>query len=103
MKFLKSFLSVKHQTQNYAALGEFGRLPLSKICKQRSLKFWCRIMNRNNILLYETYNELCNRMYQNSWSSQINDIIDYLGFTKTRIAYNNKINYYSLFKERLAF
>ena len=101
MKFLKSLLGVKHQTPNYAVLGEFGRLPLSVICKQRSLKFWCKIMIRNNILLYETYSELCNRMYQNSWSRRINDIIDCLGFTDIRIAYNNQFNYYPLFRERL--
>ena len=87
MKYLKSFLGIKHQTPNYAVLGEFGRLPISVICKQRSLKFLCRMMNRNNTLLYETYNKLCNRMYQNSWSSRINDIIDCLGFTNIRIAY----------------
>ena len=101
MKFLKSLLGVKRQTPNYAVLGEFGRLPLSVICKQRPLKFWCKIMIRNNILLYETYSELCNRMYQNSWSRRNNDIIDCLGFTDIRIAYNNQINYYPLFRERL--
>ena len=43
IRFLKSLLVVKKQTPNSAVYGEFGRFPLSVICKLRSLKFWVKI------------------------------------------------------------
>ena len=57
MKFLKRLLGVKKNKVQikFAVLGEFGRLPLSVICKQRSLKIWTKIMSRNIPVLYETY------------------------------------------------
>ena len=55
IKFLKSLLGVKMQTPNYAVLGEFGRYPLSIICKKRALNFWCKVMSNSNQSLYEAY------------------------------------------------
>jgi len=43
-KFCNYILSVRLQTSNADVLGDLGRLPLSLICKQRTLKFWNKIM-----------------------------------------------------------
>jgi len=42
-KFCNFILSVCLQTSNAAVLGDLGRLPLSLICKQRTLKFFSSV------------------------------------------------------------
>ena len=39
IKFCKYSLGVRQQTPNMAVYGELGRVPLSVICKERSIKF----------------------------------------------------------------
>ena len=48
LRFCKHILGVKRQTPNNAVLGELGRFPLSVLCRERSLKFWCKIMSKTD-------------------------------------------------------
>ena len=60
LRFLRNLLGVKNQTPICAIFGEFGRLPFSVICKQRALKFWCKVMSENHSNLYDAYIDQCN-------------------------------------------
>jgi hypothetical protein len=44
LRFCKYILGVKKQTPPSAVYGELGRIPLSVICKKRSIKFWLKFM-----------------------------------------------------------
>lgn len=84
LRFCKFILGVKSQTPNDAVYGELGRLPLSVICKERSLKFWIKLMKNVDSPPYNMYVDLCNNVNSACWSSKINSIIDHLGFTYVR-------------------
>ena len=47
IRFLKYILGVKNQTPTFALYGETGRFPISLICKERSVKFWLKMMKYN--------------------------------------------------------
>ena len=55
IKFCKYILGVRKQTSNYAVYGDLGRFPLSVIAKERSLKFWLKIMKTVNSPMYSMY------------------------------------------------
>ena len=101
LRFLRYLLGVKKQTPNNAVYGEFGRLPLSVICKQRSLKFWCKIMSNINSPLYDSYWDQCNTINTNCWAKKINSIIDHLGLTHIRLNFDRNCNYFTIFKRRI--
>ena len=101
IKFLKSLLGVKMQIPNYAVLGEFGRYPLSIICKHRALNFWYKIMSNSNQSLYEAYVTERNENNANNWSNKTCSLIDHLGLTYVRLYYDNNANYHNIFKTRL--
>ena len=54
-KFRKYILGVRQQTSTAAVLGELGRFPLSVLCKEKALKFWCKIMNSPKSLIRNVY------------------------------------------------
>lgn len=101
IRFCKYILGVKAQTPNAAVYGELGRFPLSVICKQRSLKFWLKIMKNPDSPLYNMYCELNNNVNVSTWASRIHSIIDHLGFTDIRIDIDSNSNYLPLFVNRL--
>ena len=81
--------------------GELGRLPLSTIAKERELKFWIKIINDVDSLGYKMYIDSCNNIRGPSWAKRVNSIIDHLGFTDVRTAFDERINYLLLFKNRV--
>ena len=52
LKFLKRMLSVRPQTANTAVYGELGRVPLNILRKERILKYWFKIVNSRDTLIY---------------------------------------------------
>lgn len=91
LKFLKQLLGVHSQTCNNAIYGELGRVPLSVSRKERILKYWCKLLNDRNCLLYKIYeNEFAvfinhtgamqNRNGCRSWLADVKDLLYNLGF-----------------------
>ena len=101
VRFLKYLLGVKQQTPNFAVLGEFGRLPLSVLCKQRTLKFWSKIMSNDQSPIHDIYLDQCNNVAGNCWSKRLHSIIDHLGYTNIRLNFNRELNNFSALKLRL--
>ena len=51
IKFCKRLPGVRAQTPNYAVYGDLGRFPLSVIAKERSIKYWLKLLtNRNSVM-----------------------------------------------------
>ena len=75
MKFCKHILGVRPQTSNAAVLGELGRFPLSVLCKQRALNYYCKIMKNQHSVMYRVYLEQCNMFNRNVslkiWSTSV--------------------------------
>ena len=81
IKFCKYILGIRQQIPNMAVYGELGRLPLSVICKERSLKFWIKIMKNYNSPIYNVYIDQCQNVNNSCWAKRLNSIIDHLGFS----------------------
>ena len=85
VKFLKQILGVRRQTSNIAVYGELGRVPLYVLRKIRILKYWFKILNSQDSLLYKVYAQQVNSLMQgsaeNNWVFQIKSLLNELGFT----------------------
>ena len=101
VRFLKNLLGVKQQTPNYAVLGEFGRFPLSILCKERAIRFWLKIMKNRNSPICNIYSDLCNTGSSGCWANRINTLIDHLDFNNIRHNFNYEINYFQSLKNKL--
>ena len=80
---------------------EFGRLLFSVICKQRALKFWCKVMSKNHSNLYDAYIDQCNYVPNACWAKRVKSMIDHLGLTNIRLNFNVNVNNAVILKTRL--
>ena len=101
VKFCKYILGVKQQTPNMAVFGELGRYPPSLICKEKSIKFWTKIMSNRNSPLYSMYTDQITSINGNCWASRINSIIDHLGFTNLLHSFEPNMKHFSKLQRRL--
>ena len=101
LRFCKYILGVKKQTPNNAVLGELGRFPISVLCRERSLKFLCKIMSKTDSPIYFMYKDLCDNVRGNCWTSRIKSIIDHLGYSQLRYNFNTNSNTFHNMKQTL--
>ena len=102
IKFCKSILGVKSQTQNMAVLGELGRYSLSTICKERALKYFIKIKRNPDSLMCKLLNDQITLNRNGiTWATEIKNIIDNLGFSHTWNNFDINVDYLPIFKQRL--
>ena len=92
IKFCKNILGVKTQSPNYAVYGDLGRYPLSVIGKERSIKFWLKILANNNSLTFNLFQTQIDDIdalaqpsrfkHKRSWAQGIKSLMDNLGFSQ---------------------
>lgn len=87
IKFCKHVLGVKQQTSNAAVFGELGRFPLTTVCKEKSIKYWLKIINSPNSLMHETLMKQIQFAHDNRindlnslWFSSLSTLLNKLGF-----------------------
>ena len=83
LKFCKRILNVKNSTSNMGVYGELGRYPLFINRYSRIVKYWCKIVESDNILIKHIYNLLLldvQRGKQN-WCSNVKYLLDSYGFS----------------------
>ena len=81
---------MRQQTPNYAVYGELGRFPLSVIAKERAAKFWLKLLDNTDSLIYKIFQdqvyEIENRLITNRntakehWASLKKSYAENLGF-----------------------
>ena len=74
---------MKSSTCNVGVYGEFGRYPLYLNRYSRIIKFWCHVLQSNNILILKLYNSLvasCNNGKTN-WAKGVKTLLDNYGFS----------------------
>ena len=80
-KFLKRMLSVRPKTTNAAVYGELGRVPLHILRKERRLKYWFKIVNSRDTLIYKAFKYLkYSRQNTIGWALEIQNLLNNLGF-----------------------
>ena len=81
LKFLKLILHVKPQTMDYIVYGELGRVPMAIIRKIRILKYWTRIIQDKDSLMYKLFScKDCNGNYINPWTINVQNLFNDIGF-----------------------
>jgi len=80
MKFCKRILGVKSSTCNMAIYGELGRYPLYINRYTQIIKFWCKIIYSDNIIIKNLYKDMLLSANDN-WAKQVNLLLDSYGFT----------------------
>jgi len=84
LKFCKQLLHVKSATSNMAVYGELGRYPLYINRYARMIKFWCKILQSENIVITTLYKELCKQIDTangRNWAADIKALLDNHGFS----------------------
>ena len=92
IKFCKNILGVRTQSPNYAVYGDLGRYSLSVIAKERSIKFWLKILAYNNSLTFNLFQTQIDDLdalaqpgrfkHKRSWAHGIKSLLDNLGFSQ---------------------
>ena len=83
---------MRTQSPNYAVYGDLGRYPLSVIAKERSIKFWLKILANNNSLTFDLFQTQIDDLdalaqpsrfkHKRSWAQGIKSLLDNLGFSQ---------------------
>ena len=104
LKFCKTILKVKSSTCSLGVYGDLGRYPLYIQRYVRIIKFWCRMVSSDNILVSYFYNnmvEACSKGAKNR-ASNVKSLLDSYGLS---YAWCNPLSlnlntFHLLFKER---
>ena len=90
IKFCKNILGVRTQTPNYAVYGDLGRHSLSVIAKEKSIKFWLKVLANNNTLTFNLFQTRIDDLdalaqpsgfkHKRSWAQDIKSLLDNLGY-----------------------
>jgi len=100
LKFCKMLLNVKTLTSNMGVYGELGRYPV--IRQTRIVKYWCRILLSENVIVVKLYQCLLNSKNTKTWAHQVKHMLDDYRFSYvwTYPASVDLNKFHMLFKER---
>ena len=113
IKFCKKLLGVRVQAPNYAVYGDLGRFPLSVIAKERSIKYWLKLLtNRNSVMtriFQSQIDEIVARaharpsryMHKLFWADGIKSLLDELGFSHMWLNQDLQIPSYDMIRNRI--
>ena len=83
LKFCKRILKVRLNTSTAGVYGELARYPLYVARYCRIIKYWCKIINTDNIIISKLYTlalEDCN-LGRLNWVKQVKQLLDNYGFS----------------------
>lgn len=95
LKFLKRILKLRKSTPNYMVFGETGRFPLTIKIKKRIVSFWIKLVHSPNKLSNLFYRLLLNSFnngYAISWTKNLKEIFDSLGYSNIWITQGDGLN-----------
>lgn len=82
LKFCKTVLNVKTSSCNMAVYGELGRYPLYVNRYVRIIKFWCKVITSDNIIISKLYASMINETTEkNNWAKNVKSLLDNYGFS----------------------
>jgi hypothetical protein len=80
VKFLKQILHVRQQTTNVTVYGEVGRVPLNILRKERIIKYFYKIINTPDVLVYKSFMDSKINNVRGSWAIEVKTLLENLGF-----------------------
>ena len=82
LKFCKRLLNVKMSTCTNSIYGELGRFPLFINRYVRIVKFWCKTVSTENILIRKLYEcLLVTKNNKSNWAYNVKSLLDEYGFS----------------------
>ena len=83
LKFCKSLLKVKNTACTMSVYGELSRYPLFINRYVRIAKYWCKIIDSNNIIVNKLYSILLDDMTRGkcNWASSVKQLLCKAGST----------------------
>ena len=82
LKFCKQLLNVKMSTCTNSIYGELGRFPMYINRYVRIIKFWCKTVSTENILISKLYDCLLEiKNNKNNWVYNVKSLLDEYGFS----------------------
>ena len=105
LKFCKRVLKVSTNSCTFGVYGELSRYPIyiSRYC--RIIKYLCKVINTDNVILNRLYNLAFNDFQRGktNWVSQVKNILDNYGFSELFDSYDlSKMKSFSIvFKQRV--
>lgn len=111
IKFCKNLLGVRPQTPNYAVYGDLGRFPLSVIARERSLKYWLKILTNKNTLVFKLFKFQCDEIairprpsrfrHRQYWTEGVKRLLEDLGFSHVWLNQDSEVPCYELIRNRI--
>jgi hypothetical protein len=83
LKFCKTILKVKNSTCSNGVYGDLGRYPLYVNRHVRIIKFWCKVVQSDNIIIKFLYKDMLEQ-YNNgkrNWASNVKTLLDSYGYS----------------------
>lgn len=82
LKFCKMLLSIKSSSSSMGVYGELGRYPLNINRYVRIIKFWCKNVQSNNIIIAKLYDRFTKMQYcKSNWALNVKKLLDNYGFS----------------------
>ncbi|MCG8035193.1 MAG: hypothetical protein JAZ03_23855 [Candidatus Thiodiazotropha taylori] len=105
LKFCKRVLNVRLNTCTAGVYGELGRYPLYISRYVRIVKYWCKVLNSDNIIIKKLYEQGlrdCENGYIN-WVGSVKKILNEYGFSFVFTDNSNVdlSNFQNIFKQRV--
>ena len=111
IKFCKNLLGVRAQTPNFAVYGDLGRFPLPVIAKERSVKYWLKLLSNKNSLMFKIFQSQIEGFdahvqpsrfrHKRYWAEGIKYLLDELGFSHFWLNQDFEIPRYELIRNRI--
>ena len=111
IKFCKNLLGVRAQTPNYAVYGDLGRFPLSVIAKERSVKYWLKILSNRNSIMFKIFFSQIEAIdihaqpsrfrHKRYWTEGIKCLLDDLGFSHLWLNQDFEVPCYGMIRNRI--
>ena len=105
LKFCKLILKVKTSTSNAGIYGELGRYPLYLFRFVRIIRYWCKLMHTNNIVMSAVYKAAVDDILKglNNWAGNEKSLLEEFGFAHVWLNPHcvNLQTFPNVFKQRL--
>jgi hypothetical protein len=83
LKFCKRLLGVKQSTCNMGVYGELGRYPLYITRHCRIIKYWCKLVNTENVIMRKIYRLMMDDLNDGrvNWLSNVKTLLGDCGYS----------------------
>ena len=105
LKFCKLILKVKTSTSNAGIYGELGRYPLYLFRYVRIIRYWCKLIHPNNIVMSVVYKSAVDDISKGlkNWVGNVKSLLEEFGFAHVWLnpSCKNLKTFPCVFKQRL--